>query len=198
MKHVYEQGSNGRTLIMLHGTGGDEYDLIPLGKHIDPHANILSIRGNVQEYGMPRFFNRLAMGIFDMDSLNEETDNLANFIKDSAINYSFNLEHATVVGYSNGANIAASVMLTYDRPFKNAILFRAMVPKKVEVQNTLDGVDVLLISGKHDQTVPQEDPMTLKEFFESRKAHVELHYVDGGHQLTREELEFAKEWYQKH
>lgn len=197
MKHVYEQGSNGKTLIMLHGTGGDEYDLIPLGKHIDPHANILSIRGNVQEYGMPRFFNRLAMGVFDMDSLNEETENLFNFIKESAINYAFSLEQTTVVGYSNGANIAASVLLTYDQPFKNAILFRPMVPKNEEANNQLMNVHIIMVSGKHDQSVPHQDPETLKNLFENRKAIVELHYVDGGHQLTHGELEFAKQWYQK-
>lgn len=197
MKHVYEQGSNGKTLIMLHGTGGDEYDLIPLGKHIDPHANILSVRGNVQEYGMPRFFKRLAMGVFDIDSLNEETENLFNFIKESAINYTFDLDQTTVVGYSNGANIAASILLTYDKLFKNAILLRAMVPKHIELNNHLTDVHVLIISGKHDQTVPEHDPETLKESFEVRKAFCELHWVEEGHQLTRDELEFAKHWYQK-
>lgn len=197
MKHIYEQGTNGKTLIMLHGTGGDEYDLIPLGKHIDPHANILSIRGNVQEYGMPRFFKRLAMGVFDMDSLNEETENLVNFIKESAINYAFNLKRTTVVGYSNGANIASSILLTYSDPFKNAILLRAMVPKHEEVNNQLTDVSILIISGKHDQTVPQHDPESLKQSFEQRKASVELHWVEEGHQLTRDELEYAKQWYQK-
>lgn len=197
MKHIYEQGTNGKTLIMLHGTGGDEYDLIPLGKHIDPHANILSIRGNVQEYGMPRFFKRLAMGVFDMESLNEETENLTNFIKESAINYAFNLKLTTVVGYSNGANIASSILLTYSSPFKNAILFRAMVPKHEEANNQLTDVSILMISGKHDQTVPQNDPESLKLSFEQRKASVELHWVEEGHQLTRDELEYAKHWYQK-
>lgn len=198
MKHVYEQGSNGKTLIMLHGTGGDEYDLIPLAKHIDPHANILSIRGNVQEYGMPRFFKRLAMGVFDMESLSEETENLYNFIHESAINYGFELSHATVIGYSNGANIAASILLTYDAVFGKAILFRPMVPRRDQDITNLNQVRIVMYAGKHDQTVPEYDPDTLKGFFEARHAMVDLVWLNEGHQLTRDELEQAKTWYHEH
>jgi phospholipase/carboxylesterase len=198
MKHVYEQGSNGKTLIMLHGTGGDEYDLIPLAKHIDPHANILSIRGNVQEYGMPRFFKRLAMGVFDMESLSEETENLYNFIHESAINYGFELSLATVIGYSNGANIAASILLTYDAVFGKAILFRPMVPRRDQDITNLNQVRIVMYAGKHDQTVPEYDPDTLKGFFETRHAMVDLVWLNEGHQLTRDELEQAKTWYHEH
>ncbi len=198
MKHVYEQGSNGKTLIMLHGTGGDEYDLIPLAKHIDPHANILSIRGNVQEYGMPRFFKRLAMGVFDMESLSEETENLYNFIHESAINYGFELSLATVIGYSNGANIAASILLTYDAVFGKAILFRPMVPRRDQDITNLNQVRIVMYAGKHDQTVPEYDPDTLKGFFEARHAMVDLVWLNEGHQLTRDELEQAKTWYHEH
>ena len=130
MKHVYEHGTNDQTIILLHGTGGNEYDLIPLGKHIDSHANILSIRGNVQEYGMPRFFKRLAMGVFDLESLAEETENLYQFIQESAVNYRFSLEKTTVIGYSNGANITSSMMLSYDRPFKKCYLITSDGPQK--------------------------------------------------------------------
>lgn len=197
MKHVYEQGTNGKTLIMLHGTGGDEYDLIPLAKHIDPHANILSIRGNVQEYGMPRFFKRLAMGVFDQDSLIEETYNLRDFIQESSINYGFDPHQTIVVGYSNGANIAASLLLHFDQIFHRAILFRAMVPIRKDDHNNLEGVKILLLSGQHDQTVPQGEPEQLQTFFEHRHATVELKWIDHGHQLTKDELEFAKAWYQQ-
>lgn len=197
MKHVYEQGSNGKTLIMLHGTGGDEYDLIPLAKHIDPQANILSIRGNVQEYGMPRFFKRLAMGVFDMESLAEETENLYHFMKESAINYGFDLSSSTMIGYSNGANIASSVMLTYDHPCGSAILFRPMVPRKDQEINHLSDMKICIFSGKKDQTVHHEDPVILKDLFDQRGAQVDLFWLDEGHQLTREELEHAKNWYQK-
>lgn len=195
MKHVYEQGTNGKTLILLHGTGGDEYDLIPLGKHIDPHANILSIRGNIQEYGMQRFFKRLAMGVFDMESLADETENLHDFIKESAINYSFELHSTTVVGYSNGANIAVSIMLSYEKPFQNAILFRPMVPKRDQDINSLKDMNVFMLSGKQDQSIHHQDPEDLKKFFEERQAHVDLIWLDSGHQLTREELEKARVWY---
>ncbi len=195
MKHVYEHGTNDQTIILLHGTGGNEYDLIPLGKHIDSHANILSIRGNVQEYGMPRFFKRLAMGVFDLESLAEETENLYQFIQESAVNYRFSLEKTTVIGYSNGANITSSMMLSYDRPFKNAILLRPMVPRRDQEINSLKEMNLLIISGKHDQSIHLDEPEELKTMFLNRYANVELLWLDAGHQLTHDELESAKKWY---
>lgn len=107
MKHIYQAGTNDVTLLLLHGTGGNEFDLLPLAKHIDPNANVLSVRGNVLEYGMPRFFKRLAMGVFDMDSLAEETEALYQFVDDASKQYNFNRANVIPVGYSNGANIAA-------------------------------------------------------------------------------------------
>lgn len=195
MKHIYEQGKNGKTIILLHGTGGNEYDLIPIGKHIDHEANILSIRGNVSEYGMPRFFKRLAMGVFDMESLFEETENLYEFIKTSANDYGFSLSDTTVIGYSNGANIATSIMMMYEKPFGHAILFRPMVPIRENEHKNLKNVDICMFSGSLDQTVPKGDPEYLKAYFESNEARVTLHMIEHGHQLTREELEDAKVWY---
>lgn len=196
MKHIYEQGTNGKTLILLHGTGGNEYDLIPIGKHIDHEANILSIRGNVSEYGMPRFFKRLAMGVFDMESLYEETENLYAFIKTSAHDYGFSLSDTTVIGYSNGANIATSVMMLNDKPFGHAMLFRPMVPLRKDEISTLDHVDILICSGTLDQTVPKGDPDDLKHILEKGLAKVTLKWINHGHQLTAEEIEDAKRWYQ--
>ena len=109
--HTFVPGRSGRTLLLLHGTGGNENDLIPLGRELDPDANLLSPRGKVLENGMPRFFRRLAEGIFDEEDLIRRTHELADFIEQAATKYNLNRKNVFAVGYSNGANIAASLLL---------------------------------------------------------------------------------------
>lgn len=197
MKHIFERGQNNQTLVLLHGTGGNEFDLLPLGKMMDPHASLLSIRGNVLEYGMPRFFKRLAMGVFDLESLKEETEHLYTFIKDCAITYQFDVDHVTVIGYSNGANIAGSMLLHYEQAFKKAILFHPMVPMKGLDMNKLNQTNIFISTGRQDQMVPMEEAYELKDMFEKRGAEVFLYETLLGHQLSKEEIENAKEWYEK-
>src|ERR1700719_2478432 len=126
--HEFVPGNSDRTLLLLHGTGGNERDLIPLGQELDPNASLLSPRGKVLENGMPRFFRRLAEGVFDLEDLKKRTQELADFVVSAAEHYKIDNKQIVAVGYSNGANIAASMLLLRPEVLPAAILFRAMVP----------------------------------------------------------------------
>ncbi|MBU1142666.1 MAG: alpha/beta hydrolase [Firmicutes bacterium] len=195
MKHIYQSGASDITLLLLHGTGGNEFDLLPLAKHIDPSANVLSVRGNVLEYGMPRFFKRLAMGVFDMDSLKEETENLYQFIDESAKKYSFDRYKVIAVGYSNGANIAASILLHYNQPFYAAILFHPMVPIRNLEKTDLEKVSIFIGAGTNDQMTPDGEIDELNAMFDRSLAKTTLFWTSHGHQLNKEEIDQAKLWY---
>src|SRR5438046_1466021 len=125
--HDFVPGSSSRTLLLLHGTGGNERDLIPLGRELDPNAALLSPRGKVLENGMPRFFRRLAEGVFDLEDLKYRTNELADFVAAAAQHYGFASDNLIAVGYSNGANIAAAMLLLRPEILHGAVLFRAMV-----------------------------------------------------------------------
>src|SRR5712671_8177926 len=125
-------GTSNRTLLLLHGTGGNERDLIALGRELDPNAALLSPRGKVLENGMPRFFRRLAEGVFDLEDLKTRTNELADFVTAAARHYKLASDHIVAVGFSNGANIAASLLLLRPEIMHGAILFRAMVPLNPE------------------------------------------------------------------
>src|SRR5207247_5603417 len=120
-------GTSNRTLLLMHGTGGNERDLIPLGRELDPRAALLSPRGKILENGMPRFFRRLAEGVFDLEDLRNRTNELADFVAAAAQHYGFASDNVVAVGYSNGANIAASTLLLRPQVLSDAVLFRAMV-----------------------------------------------------------------------
>ncbi len=126
--HEFVPGNSSRTLLLLHGTGGNERDLLPLGRELDPNASLLSPRGKILENGMPRFFRRLAEGVFDLEDLKTRTNELADFVAAAARHYKLDADHIVGVGYSNGANIAASMLLLRPEIMHAAILFRAMVP----------------------------------------------------------------------
>src|SRR5215831_18306486 len=126
--HQFVPGASSRTLLLLHGTGGNERDLIALGRDLDPNAALLSPRGKVFENGMPRFFRRLAEGVFDLEDLKHRTNELADFVAAAAQHYGLATDQLIAVGYSNGANIAASMLLLRPELVPTAVLFRAMVP----------------------------------------------------------------------
>src|SRR5436305_14932769 len=152
--HEFVPGSSDRTLLLLHGTGGNEHDLIPLGRELDPNAALLSLRGKVLENGMPRFFRRLAEGVFDLEDLQKRTQELADFVAAAADRYDIDNNNIIAVGYSNGANIAASVLLLRPEALCSAILFRAMVPLELENRPELANVRVWIGAGNHDPTSP--------------------------------------------
>lgn len=192
--HLFEPGSDPMTLLLLHGTGGDEHDLVPLGRILYPNANLLSPRGKVLEAGMPRFFRRLSMGVFDVEDLKARAADLLGFVDDAAGVYGFDRDRVVVVGYSNGANIAGGMLLSVDRPFAGAALLHAMTPFEPEPLPDLSGIRVLLTGGRRDQMVPAESTAHLSELLASSGADVSLHWEAGGHELTHAEVEAVKEW----
>jgi phospholipase/carboxylesterase len=195
MKHIFIKGLNDKTLLLLHGTGGNEEDLIPIAKHLDHEANILSVRGNVLEYGMARYFKRLAMGVFDMESLAEETENLFNFVLECANNYQFDPHKITVIGYSNGANIALNMLFTYERPFKNAILFHPMIPRRDIDLPKMTSLPIFIGAGTNDHMVPKNETIELVDLLKEKDANVHVNWTNQGHQLNKDEILKAKYWY---
>jgi predicted esterase len=180
------------TLLLLHGTGGDEESLVPVAERILPGAGILSPRGKVLENGMPRFFRRFAEGVFDLDDLRLRTAELAEFIVRASDTYAFDRNELVAVGYSNGANIAASILLTYSGVIPRAVLFHPMVPFVPESVPDQSGTDILITAGTNDPIVDPEGTENLAKLIEEAGARVKLFWHDKGHSLTREEILAAK------
>jgi predicted esterase len=191
---VPAQAADAPTLLLLHGTGGDENDLLDLGKHLAPGAALLSPRGQVLEHGMPRFFRRLAEGVFDLDDLRRRTKDLAEFVAAASAHYGFDAQRVIAVGYSNGANIAASTLLLYPQVLAGALLFHAMVPLVPETPPTLSGVPVFMGAGRQDQMIPPQLTERLAQMLREAGATVELHWEPGGHGLTQPEVRAAAAW----
>jgi len=192
--HEFVPGSSKRTLLLLHGTGGNEHDLIPLGREIDPAAAILSPRGKVLENGMPRFFRRLAEGVFDEEDLKRRTHDLADFVAAAAQHYEFAADKIVAVGYSNGANIAASLLLLRPETLRAAILFRAMVPLVPEKLPDLSSIRVWIGAGNQDPIIPTSETQRLVDLLRSARADVTIRFVNAGHGLTNNEIEIARDW----
>ena len=195
--HGFEPGRDvaAPPLLVLHGTGGNENDLLPLANEIAPGATVLSPRGKVLEAGMPRFFRRLAEGVFDQADLALRTEELAEWVRAAAIEYGIDQSRLIAVGFSNGANIAASLLLRYPKELAGAILIRAMVPFVPEnAARVLTGKRVLLLSGRQDPIVPAAQPQELAQILRSAGADVELTWQPGGHGLTNGDLTAAVRW----
>ena len=182
------------TLLLLHGTGGNEEDLLPLGPALLPGAALLSPRGKVLENGMPRFFRRLSEGVFDVPELKARTHELASFIASATARYGIDSGKIVAVGYSNGANIASSLLLLYPRLLRAAVLFRGMVPFIPDTIPNLKGTSILIASGERDPIVPRQQVEDLKRIFESGQASVALHWHRGGHPLGQDDVAAATEW----
>ncbi|MCA1688551.1 MAG: alpha/beta hydrolase [Actinobacteria bacterium] len=192
--HRFYPVESGTTLLLLHGTGGDENDLVPLGRELAPNAAILSPRGKVSEYGAPRFFRRLAEGVFDQEDLVFRTHELAGFIEAAAEEYGFDLSRLVAAGYSNGANIAASLIFSHPGLLRAAVLFRAMVPFEPEATPDLSGMPVFLAAGRGDQMIAPQNTERLAEILHEAGADLDLRWLNTGHPLTYEEVAEAKEW----
>ncbi|AST91777.1 MULTISPECIES: alpha/beta hydrolase [Sutcliffiella] len=195
LKHIFQQGSE-NVLLLLHGTGGNEQDLIPLAGLIDPNASILSVRGNVLENGMPRFFRRLSEGIFDEQDLIARTEELYLFLEEASKEYGFDRKNVIALGYSNGANIAGSLLFHYKEALKGAILFHPMVPRRgIDLPN-MSRMPIFIGAGVNDPICPASETEELKSLLESSSASVQLFWENYGHQLTRREVEEAQKWYE--
>ncbi|WP_068677390.1 alpha/beta hydrolase [Oceanobacillus sp. Castelsardo] len=196
MKHIFQKGTDtSKTLLLLHGTGGTEQDLLPLAEIIDKGANILSVRGNILENGMPRFFKRLAEGIFDEEDLVFRTKELNDFLDEVATKYEFPRDNITAIGYSNGANIAASLLFHYKDSLNAAILHHPMVPRRGIELPDLSDKKVFIAAGTNDPICPAQESEDLKSLLEGAGAKVKIHWEDFGHQLTINEVKSAAEWY---
>jgi phospholipase/carboxylesterase/glyoxalase family protein len=195
-KHRFVPGSGqeGATLLLLHGTGGNENDLLPLGRELLPGANLLSPRGKVLEHGMPRFFRRLAEGVFDEEDLEFRTEELAGLVEGATGRYDFDPDKLFAVGFSNGANIAASLLLTRPDLLRGVVLLRPMVPFEPEVLPDLSGVRIFVSAGEMDQMVPRENTERLVELLRDSGAEIQVRWQPTGHGLMREEVEETKRW----
>ncbi|MDP8900399.1 MAG: alpha/beta hydrolase [Actinomycetota bacterium] len=189
-----DRDGSGITLLLLHGTGGNEDDLIPLGQQLLPGAAILSPRGKISEHGAPRFFRRLAEGVFDHEDLVFRTHELADFVEQAADQYGIDRQRLVAVGYSNGANIAASLMLLHPGLLRAAVLFRAMVPFEPEETPDLTGMPVFLAAGRRDTMIAPDNTERLAAILQEAGADLDLRWKNVGHPLTYEELEEAREW----
>jgi predicted esterase len=192
--HEFIPGRSPRTLLLLHGTGGNERDLLPLGRELDPIASLLSPRGKILENGMPRFFRRLAEGVFDLEDLQYRSNELADFVSTSAEHYGFAIQNLVAVGYSNGANIAASVLLLRPEILPSAILFRAMLPLHPDKMPDLSLTRVWIGAGNQDPIVPASETDDLAELLRRAGAEVTIRLVDAGHGLTNGDVEAARDW----
>jgi len=199
MKHIFNKGTNPEkpTLLMLHGTGGNELDLLPLAGRIDDETSVLSVRGNVLENGMPRFFRRLAEGVFDIEDLIFRTKELNQFLDEAADKYEFDRDNIIAIGYSNGANIAASLLFHYQDALKGAILHHPMVPRKGMDLPDLTGKSVFIAAGTNDPICSPTESTELQSLLEKANADVEIHWENRDHQLTLTEVEAAAQWYKK-
>ena len=198
MKHIFQAGNPQHpTLLLLHGTGGTEQDLLPLGRMIDEEASVLSVRGNVLENGMPRFFKRLAEGVFDEEDLIFRTKELDAFLDEAAAEYRFDRSNIVAIGYSNGANIAASLLFHYAKSLKGAILHHPMVPRRGIGLPDLTGVPVFITAGKNDPICPAQETMDLDSLLTEAGAQTEVHWEMNGHSLTQTEVAAAAKWYEK-
>jgi predicted esterase len=194
--HVFEPaaGPDRPTLLMLHGTGGNEHDLVPAAQALLPGAAILSPRGKVLERGMPRFFRRLAEGVFDLEDLKFRAAELAAFVTAAAAHYQFDPSRVIAVGFSNGANIAATLLLLYPGTLKAAALFSPMVPLEPDPLPNLGHAQVFISAGRRDPLVAPENTARLAALLESCGANVQLRWTDGGHSLGPEDVDAAAGW----
>jgi len=181
-------------LLLLHGTGGNEDDLVSVGKMLCENCVLLSPRGKVLENGMPRFFRRLAEGVFDIKDLKHRTQELADFVEKASQFYGFDLNKTIAVGFSNGANIAASMILLRPEVLAGAILFRAMVPFKPDYYPDLSTKHVLLSEGLHDPIASEQEAKMLFDIMKKSGAKITLKWQNSSHNLTQEDIVIAKEW----
>ena len=192
----FEQGTDrsGPVLLLLHGTGGNEHDLIPVGRLVAPAADIVSPRGNVSENGALRFFRRLAEGVFDMEDLALRTGQLLQFLSSAAKRHGFTTDRVIALGFSNGANIAASMMLTEPSQLRHGILLRAMVPFEPKSVPDMKGSSVLIAAGRTDTMIPGPQTERLAELMRSAGARVELKWQESGHTMVQSDVTDARNY----
>ncbi|MCR2805128.1 alpha/beta hydrolase [Paenibacillus soyae] len=199
MNHLFVKGSDesAPVLLLLHGTGGTERDLLPLAEMISPASSVLSVRGNVRENGMPRFFRRLAEGVFDIEDLIFRTKELSDFLDSAAEEYGFDRKNIVAVGYSNGANIAASLLFHFEDALRGAVLHHPMVPLRGVTLPDMAGLPVFIGAGENDPICSPSETRELEQLLGGAGAAVTTHWERFGHQLTGSEAETAAVWFKR-
>lgn len=195
MIHYYQKGTAPRTLVLFHGTGGTEEDLVSIGHMLDPEAHILSLRGEVNENGMNRFFKRLAEGVFDEEDLTMRAKQILKEIEELLSRYELRETALHSAGYSNGANMIAGMLYLYGDVFQKSVLFHPMVPLKSGPAASLDMAEIFIGAGLNDPIVPYDNTTQLMQELTQQGALVTMKTYEMGHRLTLEEVEDAKEWY---
>jgi predicted esterase len=197
-RHVFEKGSDSddddRTIVTLHGTGGNENDFTGIVGKVSTASAILSPRGQVLENGMPRFFRRIAANVFDEDDVVRRANELSDFILASADKYDRNPDRLTALGYSNGANIAAAVILLRPEVFSCAVLIRPLLPLQNPPLPDLNGQKILVLKGKHDAIIPSANTDRLVKTFQRAGADVTIREMDAGHEITARDVDAISEW----
>lgn len=181
-------------ILLLHGTGGNETDLLDLGRSLAPGAPLLSPRGKILENGMPRFFRRLAEGVFDIPDLKLQAEELARFVGDARVRYDLGDTPPVALGFSNGANIAAALLLLHPGSLSGGMLLRPMVPLVPDPLPDLAGVRVLIAAGRRDPIVPPTESQALGDLLSRAGADVTLNWSNGGHGLVQDDLAAAERW----
>lgn len=192
--HRFARGQSRSTILVLHGTGGNEDDLVPLARQIEPSANLLSPRGQVLEHGMPRFFRRDASGVFDEADLVQRAADLAAFVRAAVDRYALEGSRLFAFGYSNGANMAAALLLLHADLFAGGLLLRATLPLDPPVLPNLSEKPVYIAAGSNDAYLPAAGVEALAHRLRRAGAEVELRWQSAGHELTREEVLSAGVW----
>lgn len=193
MIHQFIKGTNETTLVLLHGTGGTERDLIPLARELSADANILTLRGDVLENGMSRFFRRHAEGVLDLEDLKKQTERFLTFLDEAAAEYEVDRQKMIPIGYSNGANLIGSALYRQNA-FQASLLFHPMVPDRTLSLPDLSGAEVFISAGERDPICPKTETEELTSALRNAGADVELFYHSGGHELRMEEVEAARTW----
>jgi predicted esterase len=188
--------SSRTTVLLLHGTGGDENDLVPIGRGLAPGAALLSPRGRVNENGMARFFRRIREGVFDEEDIRNRAAELEKFVLDSAEQYHFDPARVVALGYSNGANMAASILLLNPGLFSGAVLMRPTLPLEPERPLPIASTPVLILAGQHDQMIPAAGTEKLARVLSHAGARVEARWHNLGHELGPEDFTAAREFLQ--
>jgi phospholipase/carboxylesterase len=199
MKHIFKKGNSGAPIfILLHGTGGSENDLVPFAEFIDSSANIVGLRGNVLENNsITRFFARIEHGVFDMASLNLETNNLNSFLDELASKYNLDRTRFILLGYSNGATMIASLLQKFTNPTMGAILLHPFIPNKDIKPSDLSKVKILITTANNDMICPPHHSEYLLESFKNAYANTEIFYGENNHSISQSELNALKEWYRR-
>lgn len=193
-RYIPGQGEGGITLLLLHGTGGNEASMVPMGRALSSDAGLLSPRGRSLENGMPRFFQRFSEGVFNVEDIVLRAHELSKFVGWAANEYGFDPKKVVAVGYSNGANIAAALLLLHPKTLAGAVLFRPIVPLEPDIKPDLSGVPVFIGAAEQDTIVPVKETERLETLLRTAGADVTTYWQPGGHDISTTEIELARKW----